>query len=87
MDSGSSDVLVDFLGLVVSFFFNLIWGIFIGLPLRIAKTTIVVVAVAFILQYLHIYLAMDHNKWLFESGLAYTTADMAYYSNQLPGVM
>eukprot|EP00531_Pseudo-nitzschia_arenysensis_P000993 CAMPEP_0116130998 /NCGR_PEP_ID=MMETSP0329-20121206/8776_1 /TAXON_ID=697910 /ORGANISM="Pseudo-nitzschia arenysensis, Strain B593" /LENGTH=971 /DNA_ID=CAMNT_0003625409 /DNA_START=176 /DNA_END=3091 /DNA_ORIENTATION=+ len=95
IDSGSSDVLVDFLGMVISFIFNLIYGIFIGTPLRIVRTTIVLIVAFTILQTLHLYLADGYNEWAlreFTTSNASTcssvlASDLSWFSNQHPGIM
>ena len=95
IDTGSSDVLVDFLGLVVSFFFNLIYGIFIGTPLKIIRMTIVLVVASVLFQALHLYLADGYNEWALRefSTSAVSTcssilaSDLSWFSNHHPGIM
>lgn len=91
-DSGSSDVLVVFLGMVVSFFFNLVWGIFVGTPVKIAKTTVVLVAATMLVQALHLYLADGYTEWALREATsrgssAMLASDLAFYSNQHPGLL
>lgn len=95
IDSGSSDVLVDFLGLVFSFFFHLIWGIFIGTPLKIVRMTIVLVVASILVQVLHLYVADGYNAWAlreFSTSGASTcssilASDLSWFSNHHPGIM
>mmetsp|Transcript_21247 Transcript_21247/g.50492 ORF Transcript_21247/g.50492 Transcript_21247/m.50492 type:complete len:574 (-) Transcript_21247:300-2021(-) len=98
--SSSSDVLVVFLGMVVSFAFNLIWGTFVGMPLRLVRTTIVLVAACFLLQVLHLYLADGYNEWALREMIrnaagggggggnpAVVASDLAFFSNRHPGLL
>ncbi len=95
IDSGSSDVLVVFLGMVVSFVFNLIYGIFIGTPLKILRTCFVLVVASVVLQTLHLYLADGYNEWAlreFTAGNAlscssFLASDLSWFSNQHPGIL
>ena len=81
--------------MVVSFFFNLVWGIVIGMPLRIARTVVVFGVAYFILQAVHFYLADGYNEWALREmngnghggGSGLTSSDLAYFSNRQPGIM
>jgi len=87
--SSSSDVLVVFLGMMVSFVVRLVWSVVIGTPLRILRTVVVLTAAYFVMQTLHSYLADDYTDWaLREMGGHYGGADdPAYYSNRRPGIL
>jgi len=89
--SSSSDVLVVFLGMLVSFAFRLVWGVVVGTPLRILRTAVVLTAACFLLQAVHFYLADDYNAWalreMTRSTVSLTAGDLAYHSNRQPGIM
>eukprot|EP00536_Pseudo-nitzschia_multiseries_P014590 jgi/Psemu1/215240/e_gw1.732.8.1 len=89
--SSSSDVLVVFLGMLVSFVFRLVWGVVVGTPLRILRTAVVLTAACFLLQAFHFYLADDYNTWalreMTHSSSSLTAGDLVFHSNRQPGIM
>ncbi|MGK3761564.1 MAG: hypothetical protein ACI8RD_013882 [Bacillariaceae sp.] len=93
---GSSDVLVVFIGMMFTFIYNLLFGFFIGMPIRIIRTIFVFTISYIIIQMVHMHFADGYNEWVLNSyngattaaaAASYTMNDLVYYSNRQPGIM
>jgi len=93
-DAGSSDVLIVFIGMMFSVLFKLVFGIFVGMPLRIVRSIVVFTISYIIIQYLFMYYSYGYNDWIvavcndpvnpFQFKL--TMNDFVYNTNR-PGIM